>query len=496
MTNVAEEVTRLERGIRRWPLRRLAAAAGLALCGLWIAACGGKSSSSASGASSASSSTTSSSAAATPSNAIRIGILSDCAGDFGAWYNADIGGAQAYFIAHNGAKPNGPVPSNGITGGTIAGHPIKIVGYGCADDTAAKALSEVRRLVEADKAQIVIGPLSGDEGIAVANYSKTQPGLTFINGTSGAQDTTLKVRSPNFYRFNGDGAQWSAGVGDVAYRKLGWRHAVVIMDDYAFGWTSAAGFIADFCADGGTVTRIYPPLGTTDYSSYISQIPQKFDGLFSAVGGTGTLDFLKQYTQSRGAFKKNTLAGNIFLGDPAVLAAVHAADVGALVGQPTNEDTSSANAAAYISALKQAYPAPTTSLPKPGTLAGLASSVFTVNYYMAAWALDKALTAVHGDLSNGQAALHAALAKTTLPDAPYGPVTLDQNRQAIVDNYIADVTTTGGTPGIHTIYTVPGVTQAFGGTFTPTTPSPGRGQPVCQKRALPWQGKEQSISVH
>jgi branched-chain amino acid transport system substrate-binding protein len=458
-----------------------------ALCGLWIAACGGKSKSSTS---------STKSTAAAPSNAIRIGILSDCAGDFGAWYNSDIGGALAYFITHDGAKPNGPVPSEGIHGGSIAGHPIDIVGFGCSDDTAAKALSEVRRLVEADHAQVVIGPLSGDEGIAVANYAKTQPDKTFINGTSGAQDATLKVRAPNFYRFNGDGAQWSAGVGDIAYRKLGWRHAVVIMDDYAFGWTSAAGFIADFCADGGTVTRIYPPLGTTDYSSYIAQIPQRFDGLFSAVGGSGLLDFLKQYVQARGAFKKNTLAGNIFLGDPATLAAVHAADVGALVGQPTNEDTTSPNAAAYIAALKQAYPAPTNSLPAPHTLAGLASSVFTVNYYDAAWALDKALTAVHGDLSNGQAALHAALAKTSLPDAPYGPITLDQNRQAIVTNYIAEVTETNGVPGIHTVYAVPGVTETFGGLFSPTTPSPGRGQPPCVKHSLPWQGKETPVSFH
>ncbi len=354
-------------------------------------------------------------AAATPSNAIKIGILSDCFGAFGAWYNSDIGGAQAYFIAHNGAKANGPVATDGITGGTIAGHPIKIVGYGCSNDNADRALSEARRLVESDGAQVLIGPLSGDEGIAIANYSKTQPGKTFINGTSGAQDTTLKVRSPNFFRFNGDGAQWNAGVGDYVYRKLGWRHAVVIMDDYGFGWTSAAGFIADFCADGGTVSRIYPPLNTTDYSSYVAQIPKKFDGLFSAVGGSGLLALLKQYNQARGPFKKNTLAGNIFLPDPAVLSAIGSQLVGAVFGQPTNEDTTSPNAAAYIAALKKAYPAKTSSLPAPGTLASLASSVFTVNYYNAAWALDKALTAVHGDLSNGQKALNAAAGQDIAP---------------------------------------------------------------------------------
>ena len=115
---------------------------------------------------------------------------------------------------------------------------------------------------------------------------------------------------------------------------------------------------------------------------------------------------------------------------------------------------------------------------------------------MAAWALDKALTAVHGDLSNGQSALHQALATTTLPDAPYGPIKLDQNRQAIVTNYIAAVTQTGGKPGIHTTYAVPNVDQAFGGLFTATTPSPGRGQPPCVTHKLAWQGKEQPVSFH
>jgi ABC-type branched-subunit amino acid transport system substrate-binding protein len=129
-------------------------------------------------------------------------------------------------------------------------------------------------------------------------------------------------------------------------------------------------------------------------------------------------------------------------------------------------------------------------------LAGLANSVFTVNYYNAAWALDKALTAVHGDLSNGQSALHAELAKTALPDAAYGPITLDQNRQAIVTNYIATVTTTGGKPGVHTSYAVPNVNQTFGGLFSSTTPSPGRGQPACVKHSLPWQGKEMPASFH
>ena len=87
------------------------------------------------------------------------------------------------------------------------------------------------------------------------------------------------MQAPNFFRFNGDGAQWNAGLGDLAYNKLGWNKAAVIADDYSFGWTSVAGFIADFCAAGGQITkRIFPPLSTTDYSSFAQQIPTDVDG--------------------------------------------------------------------------------------------------------------------------------------------------------------------------------------------------------------------------
>src|SRR3981081_4275773 len=174
--------------------------------------------------------------------AIKIGILSDCQGDFGSFYNDDLGGALAVLAAHYGGKATGAKPSDGMTGAKIGGKDVQIVGFGCSDSTANKAIEETRRLVEQLGADILIGPLSGDEGIAVANYAKTQPSKTFLNGISGAQDATLKVQAPNFFRFNPDGAQWSSGLGDYAYNKLGWRSAAVIGEANAFCTTSPSGF--------------------------------------------------------------------------------------------------------------------------------------------------------------------------------------------------------------------------------------------------------------
>ena len=179
--------------------------------------------------------------ARTSATPIKIAVLSDCQGAFGSFDNQDLAGVVTAMSQFAGAKAKNPnKPRDGWTGGSINGHPLKLVGVGCSNDRADTAIKETKRLMEQLSADILIGPLSGDESIAVANYAKQHPTKTFVDGAAGAQDTTLKVRAPNFFRFNGDGAMWNAGLGDLAYNKLGWKTAAVVADDYSFAWTSAA----------------------------------------------------------------------------------------------------------------------------------------------------------------------------------------------------------------------------------------------------------------
>ena len=89
-------------------------------------------------------------AAKTP---IKVAILSDCKGAFAAFYGADVGGAIMAFVELTGAKVvNKNDPIKGMKGGVINGHPIKLVGIGCSNDTADLALSETKRLMEKHKA--------------------------------------------------------------------------------------------------------------------------------------------------------------------------------------------------------------------------------------------------------------------------------------------------------------------------------------------------------
>jgi branched-chain amino acid transport system substrate-binding protein len=467
---------------RRWKGRGpwvLMCALVLAL-GVFVAGCGGDDEESG-----GSSSSGQSSSGGGP-DTIRVAILSDCEGAFGAFYEADIGGAQTVLIDKYGAKAKGKKPSDGLGPAKVAGKTVEIVGYGCSNDTADKAIEETRRLMEQEKADILIGPLSGDEGIAVANYAKDNPDKTFINGTSGAQDATLKVQAPNFFRFHSDGAQWAAGLGDYAYNKLGWKTAAVIGDDYSFPYTSLAGFIAEFCAVGGKVTkRIWPALGEKDYSSFISQIPKDVDGVMVGIGGSGLISFIKQYRQQRGDIDPKKIMGNNFWPDPLILKEIGAQINGAYTAQPTAPDSTEAAATEYVAKLDKAY---------GKAIADTASSVFTYNYYNAMQGLVSGLEQVKGDISGGQKALQQALAKTEV-DGAYGKITLDDNRNGVADNYVAQIVKGDNGYTAKTIAKIPGVEQTFAGTFSSSTPAPDRTNPECKKgSAPPWVGKAESVS--
>ena len=425
---------------------------------------------------------------------IKIGILSDCKGAFGAFHEQDLGGAIAAFAEYAGAKPKDPnKPSAGMTGGSVAGHPIEIVGVGCSDDTADAAIKETRRLMEQLGADILIGPLSGDESIAVANYAKQHPTKTFVNGTAAAQDTTLKVRAPNFFRFNGDGAQWNAGAGDLAFNTLNWKTAAVIADDYSFAWTSAAGFIAEFCAAGGTVTkRVFPPLNTTDYSSYVQQLPDpsQVDGYFWAVGGAGLIPALKAFEQAKGPIDAKNHMGNLFWGTPGQFEQLGNRVAGVYVGGAgTAGDLTTPAAKSYAAIIDKwfkQFP------PFEGAAGSQAASVFVYNYYNNTHALIIALQAVGGDLSGGQKKLQAALGKVQL-GAGYGALRLDENRNAVQDQYVSQLYLQDNRLAIRTIRYIPAVDQTFGGIFSPSTPAPGRTYPPCAERSLPWVGHYKNV---
>ncbi|CAN5483232.1 ABC transporter substrate-binding protein [soil metagenome] len=423
---------------------------------------------------------------------VRLGILGQCEGPFGGFHEDTVAGVELALINFAGASSNSTTSAlDGWSDAEVSGTSVELVGIACGDDTPDTILGEVRRLVEQGDANVVIGPLSGDEGIAVAEYAAANPDVTFLSGIAGSQEPTLEVQAPNYFRFHGDGAMWNAGLGDILHNQEGWDTVAVIADDYSFGHTSAAGFIADFCGVGGeVVTRVFPPLGTTDYSSFIQQLPDpdEVDGYFWVVGGTGTQAALEAFVNAKGDLTGDQHAGNLFF-NPDLAQALGTDIAGAYVGgfAVLPGDISTPAIQEYLDSADAAWDTLASGI--TGGEAGPPSSAagfgFMYGYYSAGVALIQGLGATGGDAS--PEALQAALADLTL-ELPYGDISLDENRSGIVDVGLSQLVEQDGEIVQQAVAIIPQVDQTFGGTFSTDTPPPSRDFPDCVEADLPWVG--------
>ncbi len=345
---------------------------------------------------------------------VKIGLLATLEGPFAA------GGADGMRGAELAVKQRG---------GTVAGRKIEII-KASSDAKPDVAVNATRKLVEQDKVDIMVGPLSGGEGIAVKDYSKTQPQVTFINGGSGAQGTTLDSPSPNFYRFNTEGAQWMVGLGQAALDK-GYKRVMVIAEDYAFPYSQVQGFMSEFCAKGGKVpVKAWVPLGGKDYSSVIARIPKDVDALLVVLGGADAVNFLTQYENAGG--DKPFLGGSITVSQDVLNYRGKRRDslVGTLSAGPVADSYDGADWKAFVADYQKTYPVSAGGFPSP--------SLFAYVYYQNMKAALDGLAAVNGDLSGGQAKYRDALQKLVLK-TPTGDVRLDSNRQAIGTTFVTEV---------------------------------------------------------
>src|SRR5215475_6609326 len=367
---------------------------------------------------------------------VKIGLLATLEGPFAAGGQDGMRGAELAVKQRNGV---------------VAGRKIEII-KASSDAKPDVAVNATRKLVEQDKVDIMVGPLSGSEGIAVKNYSKSQPNITFINGSSGAQATTLESPSPNFFRFNTEGAQWMVGLGEYALKTKGYKKMALIAEDYAFPYSQVQGFMTEYCKLGGRVThKAWVPLGGKDYSSVIAGLPGDVDALLVVLGGADAVNFLTQYEQAGG--NKPMVGGSITV-DQTVLN-FKGKRRESLLGTPSAGPIADAYDGAewkkfvadYKANFKDGFPSP---------------SLFAFVYYINMKAALDALDAVKGDLSGGQAKYREAL-KTLKLQTPTGVVTLDENRQAIGTTFVTEVA--AGADGVYynkVVKVVPNVNQRLG----------------------------------
>lgn len=338
-------------------------------------------------------------------------------------------------------------------GNSVAGREIELI-IESTDTTPDSAVRAARKLVEQDGVEIIIGPLSGSEGIAIRDFAKSVPDVTIINGISGAMETTYVDPAENFFRFNTEGAQWSAGLGEYVFNEKGYEYVATIGEDYSFIYTQVFGFITGFCAAGGEITeRFWVPLGTKDFGSIIAALPDDVDAIYLGLGGGDAVNFLNQYQQAGGS--ANLIGGTIMV-DASVLQSRGSAKE-ALIGTPSSGMMADASQderwLEFVKLYQDSFPEDER-FPTP--------SLFGLGYYNSTQAMLQCVEAVDGDLGEGHAAFRDCLSNLTL-EAPNGTITLDENRQAIGTNFVTEVVEMAdGTLGTEVVKVVEAVPQTLG----------------------------------
>ena len=409
-------------------------------------------------------------AGAADSDEVRIGLVTVCEGFYGLTSEPAIAGAELPLL-RRGATLAGPRPTDGVAGATVAGKSVRLF-FGCGDQTGETALAESRRLVEQVGVDVLIGPGYIGEGLAIKEYARSQPDVTFV-ATSPAQATTHHDPVPNLFRFGPDGAQLMAGLGAYAYHELGWRTAATIADDQSFDYTQVAGFVAEFCALGGTVEQVWVPPSQQSSPTYYSSLPQDVDGYVAAGFVLNTLGLVNALPRLRGNLANDVVGGILssnleVIGSQAnrFVGVVYGMGVPGLAGPPSPEQRAWNR---YVREFSTTFP----------EYKALAASGFPILHTNTMEAVLESLEAVEGDLSGDQEAFQAELARTEL-DAPNGPIHLDGNRQVVSTGYLQRVTKTRAGLTMRTQETLADVEQTFNGYFASSEPL-GRDTIECHK---------------
>lgn len=407
--------------------------------------------------------------------ALRVGVLTECAGLFAPTAPGALAGASLPLLERGARK--GDTPGE-VENAEVAGGRVELI-PACTEVTRfSQLIAETRWLVEARGADVVIGPLGTPDGVVMRELARRYPEVTFLAGPGTAQEVTLKEPQPNLFRLTPDGAQFVAGLGSYVFDELGWRRAVVVAEGYTNGWEITAGFVAEFCALGGRIVeRDYQSLFAPDPRAAATRHAEIADGVALLTSAVSPVAYLQGYASATGAelARRLVVAGPPFYVQ-AGLAPPGVDTTGVVIGGFVPLDPDDEAMSSFRTSLESAY---------PELAESVATQDPTFSSYAAVEAVASALEATGGEVGDGQADLRRALSTLEL-ELPYGPVRLDGNRQAVVRTSLERIRRQAdGRAEVESLRRVDGVEQGFGGRFGADTASPSWTEPACERGPPP-----------
>lgn len=208
------------------------------------------------------------------------------------------------------------------------GREIQIV----KEDTEAKpdvGLTKVKKLIERDRVDFVVGPVSSVVALAIRNYVHEQ-GVPLIVPVAFTRVLTAPpLASPSIFRILETTDQSNYPMGAWMIKHTRYRKVIIMATDFVAGRDAVLAFAAGFKAAGGQIVKeIYAPLGAPDFAPYLAQAADTgADAVYAFFAGADGIRFVKQYKEY-GLFEKLPLTGYNVLTDDTILPAIGEAALG------------------------------------------------------------------------------------------------------------------------------------------------------------------------
>ena len=309
-------------------------------------------------------------------------------------------------------------------GMVIAGRPVEII-VEDSEGNPSVGLDKLKKLIERENVDIVAGPVSSGVAYGIADYIKQADVPIFITQAT-ANGLTQGDRAPNIFRTAFSSDQLHLPMGEYYVNTLGYSKVTGLALDYAAGHEHLTAFKNSLNRAGGEmVQELYPRLGETETSTYITSIKtDEIDAVNAILWGATAVPFVNQQHEYglRDKVPLTSLGSTVEdqLELPNQLPEA-AEGIISYLAYCLCLDTPANNA------FKTSYEASKGKLP----------NYYTAIAFTGAKALGEAIKAVNGDLEDQDAFLAAAREVTF--DGPMGPFRYDEYQNPILNVYVREV---------------------------------------------------------
>jgi branched-chain amino acid transport system substrate-binding protein len=318
---------------------------------------------------------------------------------------------------------------------TIAGRKIELVKE---DDqfNPQIGLQKAKKLIESDNVDLVIGIQASNVALAVLNYMKQRKAFYVVSGAG--TDAITWDRYPYLFRTSISTYQLSTPMAHYVYENLG-KEVVTTASDYAGGRDVMAQFKGPYIARGGKVLKEnWPPLGTTDFSPYLTDIksinpPVTYD----FMPGADAVRFIQQYSEF-GLKAKMPLTGFTMI-DSQTVSALGKTAVGIISSLTYTDTVDNPESKEFAANFREKYK--------------YSPDLFADYGYVGAKAIGEALKMIDGNAADKDK-FAEAMTKVNF-NAPRGPFRMDPATHNPIQNiYICEVVESGDGISTKILYTV------------------------------------------